>query len=575
MHSKITTIWTFLILICYSVYGQSIEDVVKYVESQSGYRITSYSTNVHGNYQNKDPKLLTDITIQGALISNLQVLDTFPDLTFLRILKCTVDTMYNIPASVRTLLIDFGQVNSVINIPPTVERLIFWDNKTDLLPILPNTLIELKICDNNFSKIEKLPDSLKIFDCSENQFTILPNLPAVLEILRCEKNNIQSLPDLPKYLKTLNCSFNNLNELGRLPNRLEKLYCRANQITNIKILPDNLRELDLVDNPIKKLPKISKNCQLRISPTYLNKENDYRHLLLECGAKYPNELENISQRIYKSFIDYDFNTFTSYSISLKDFYWLFPLMEGDSVSKMKELTKLIKEDIKSQERKDEFLAIANDIDNGLLLLDSVEILEIDSEDIPPYKTYKSKFYFKKVGYDISQKYLTVDIIDSPNGYLWTSFFSNLRDVTFEKNTTSYKNPLPENIPDDFEITVSCGHDYRFNSEQGVFIKGMTCNRAIAQVDLTLKEKEKLFTILKAIGFNELKEDMVQIRDSHFPPTTISIFCNGIMQTVNYNCLNDCDTYEYKKLKEFMDTMNQILYKKRKVKKLPKTAFMYI
>lgn len=482
--------------------------------------------------------------------------------------------MYNLPSSVRTLLIDFGQVNSVINIPANVERLIFWDNKTNLLPIIPNTLIELKICDNKFTSIDKLPDSLEIFDCSENDFRELPDLPSKLVTLRCAKNHLQTLPKLPATLVTLDCSFNELKELKNFPNSLESIICDANHITNIKELPKEIREINLIDNPIKRLPKMSNNCQLRVSPTFLIKQDDYRHLLFDYKSKCPSKLENIINTIYKSFVDYDFDSFVSASININDFSWLSPLLAGDSISKMKVLKELITEDIDNQEKKDDFLTIANDIDNGLLLLDSVEVVEVDSTDMAPYKTYKTKFYFKSVGYDTPHKYLSIDIINSPSGYKWISFFSNLRDVKFNRNSFQ-KMQLPDKIPDDFEITIDYGHNYRFNSEQGVYLKRATCHRAIAKVNLTLGEKEKIFSILRDMNFNEFEEDMVKIRDSHFPPTSISIKYNGLRKTVIYNCLNDCDTNEYKKLREFMETINQILNKKKKVKKLPKTVFIYI
>lgn len=576
MHRKTITIWTFLILICSSLYGQSIEDVINYVKNQSGYKITSYSINVHGNYQNKDPKLLTKISISGSQISNLQVLDTFPKLNRLRLIDCSIDSLYNLPSSIQHLSISNGLISQIITIPYSVKELIFINNKATILPELPNTLTKLDIRINQLKSIDHLPDSLRYLDCSENQISSLPHLPSKLEIFRCEKNKIENLPYLPKTLKSLDCSFNEIKELNTLPSMLEWLYCRSNQITKIENLPDDLRELNLIDNPIKKLPKISKNCRLRISPTFLVKENDYRHLMLDYDIQCPAELENICQSIYRSFIDYDFNTFVSNSINLNDFYWFSPFLEGDSISKMNKLKELINKDIVNQENKDDFLTIAKEIDHGLLLLDSVDIIKVDSTNISPYKTYSTKFYFKRLGYDIPYKYLTVDMIDSPRGYLWGSFFSNLRDVRYGENKNLNKNPLPDNMPNDFEISVSYGRSYRFNSEQSVFIKGMTCNRAIAQVSLTSKEKEKIYSKLKSMSFNEFNEDMVKIRDnSHIPSKTISIIYNGKKKWVSYNCSNDCDTNEYVKLREFMETMTQILYKKRKVKKLPKIEFVYI
>lgn len=572
---QIILILTFLILICSSTYGQKIDEVVKYVERNSGYKITNYSTNEFGNYDNKDPKFITDITIEGASISDLGILNTFPKLNFLRLLYCKVGAFFNLPSSVRTLMIDNGQVNSVIIIPSTVERLTFWGNKTDLFPILPNSLIELTICDNEYASTDNLPDSLKILDCSDNRLKELPKLPTRLVTLRCAKNHIKTLPVLPVTLKTLDCSFNEIKELKNLPNGIERLNCGANQITSINKLPKEILELNLIDNPIKKLPKISNNCQLSVLPTFLIKQNDNRYLMLDYKSKCPTDLKSISNGIYKAFVNYDFNTFVSHSININDFSWLSPLTDGDSISKMRELHKFINESIVNQVTKDFFLTIATEIDNDMLLLDSVEVEKIDSTDFSPYKTYKIKFYFKRIGYDNPYRYLSIDIVNSPRGFLWISFFSNLRDVGLNEKKPLQKKPLPDKMPNDFEITTNYGHNYRFNSKQGVFIKGMTCHRAIAKVNLTVKEKSILYCLLKEINFNEYEEDIITVWDSHFPVTSISINYNGVQKTVNYNCLDNCDKNEYQKMKYFIDTLNQILYKKRNVRKLPKATLVYV
>ncbi len=556
--------------VCNSISGQNIKEIIKYIENQSGYKIDSYSTSITGNYDYESPKLVTDMTISGSIIWDLKILDTFPRLKFLRIIESRVNRIINLPSSVNELMINDSKINSKINIPSNVKKLIFVNNNTDLFPNILDDLAKLDISRNKFTKVEYLPKNLIEFDCSENQFKKLPNLPPNLKSLRCAKNNIKSLPDLPLKLESIDCSFNKIESFNTLPIGLKEIDFSGNQIAKISDLPNNLKELNLIDNPIKKLPKKIKKPLQRILPTYLNQKNDYRDLLLGYKSKCPLKFKNISNKIYKSFINYDFEAFVTNSINLNDFSWISKSLEGDSISKMNELKTIINEEILTPEEREVFFEIARDIDQELLLLDRIEVSKKVFSEFIPYKTYMIKFYFKKLGHDVSDKYLNFDLIDSPRGFLWTYFSSNLKDLKLNENKPLNRRPLPDKLPEDFEISIFKEHDYRFNSGQGIYKKALTGKGSICKVNLTKQEKKLIYSILKETNFNNLEKDIRGVNT--FSITSISIKYLGVREKVFFK---DVTTDEYKKLGELIEVLDKILKNKKRVKKLPERKFIAI
>ncbi len=176
----------------------------------------------------------TSLEVSYSQISSLAGIEGFTNLQTLECQYNSLDSLPDLPASLKLLYCDYNQLS--------------------FLPALPDSLTHLYCEDNQLSSLPALSANLTYMRCGYNQLTSLPALPDGLKNLYCYHTELISLPALPASLMHLNCRFNSsLSCLSALPNGLLELYTSGTQITCIPNQP-----LNLSMNPV--LPLCSVPC---------------------------------------------------------------------------------------------------------------------------------------------------------------------------------------------------------------------------------------------------------------------------------------------------------------------------
>jgi Leucine-rich repeat (LRR) protein len=197
-----------------------------------------------------------------------------------------IDTIINIPSSLKHLYIRNGSLGHLPALPAGLKTLLLMsvDGLENLdadraLPALPPTLATLELYNTAIHNLPSLPLTLEKLVCSQMMLTRLPDLPAGLVHLTCERIvNFALLPlvlppslqtlicrscplvaalpdDLPPTLGHIDCSGNRLERLpARMPPYLAYLYCGGNRIRELPPLPNTVRILNCAGNALTALP---------------------------------------------------------------------------------------------------------------------------------------------------------------------------------------------------------------------------------------------------------------------------------------------------------------------------------
>lgn len=564
---KKTISYLLVILFIQNTFSQNDKSLIKYIQNEYNFKIGDSIPD----------KILkeTNITIKGIQINDLRILKIFQKLHFLTLYQCKVNDIKNIPEQVEILTIENGTVTQQLIVPSSVKKFCYVYNKTNYVPILTKGLEYLDFTNNNIDTLNELPDGLTYFSCSQNNIKVIPKLPNSLVDFDCSRNSISELPLLPPNLKTLNCGFNKIKEIRNIPRSLGKMECQANEIEKMDSIHSMYFDLDIRCNPIKKLPIDFKNCaSLNINPGYYYPSgNDYRNLWMQKDFKCRDDLKDFCSNIYQSLIYCDYNLLGSQFISNNDFEWIEKYIKGDSLKRISEFNKLLKDKESNEEIKFNLLSIST----GIGFLDSVGVIKDDL-----YNSYSLLsvlpseyivFYFSNF---MNEPYrtLNLNIIRSPHGYKLFKFPVNLSHIKQKENYLTNQDELPNEMPDDFNFAIN-SDSYNYNSQRELYSKALTRYPTILNVSISNREKKKIYNKLKKIDFDKIPKEssgLIQVNESTI---TVTVNIKGKIKKIN-SCYSANRENDYcKQVQEVIKQINDILRHKRKVKNAPQIYYMRI
>jgi uncharacterized repeat protein (TIGR01451 family) len=212
-----------------------------------------------GNLLDTSSTAVTTLTTMDIADDSVFSLEGIQYFTALQYLDCSynqLDTLTQLPDSLKTLICSTNRIAYIDAFPPALQLLRCDRNMLTSLPALPASIISFDCRENQLSLLPALPPSLPELVCSGNLLTSLPLLPASITRISCETNELDTLPSLPPSLTFLNCNNNVLSSLPAiLPATLDTLLCNQNQLTALPVLP-NLSVLECYENNLSALPAL-------------------------------------------------------------------------------------------------------------------------------------------------------------------------------------------------------------------------------------------------------------------------------------------------------------------------------
>ena len=241
---------------------------------------------------------LTALEFQN--ISNVsKLIHVFKSLDYLAIfLSTNLNDLPKLPPTLKTLkIINTQLLNSfkIVPLPPDLKYLTISNCLIDTLPDLSNTKIKQLTCTQNYglTSLPKLPATLDTILCQENKISDISTLKnSAVKLLSCYENNIKDLSNLPNTLTYLDASKNHLSIIDQLPNSIEEMYISNNlYLYRMANLPASLKTLDARSSSLAYLDDLPQNVEdLYFSGTRLmdlpELESKTKLYNLDIGATY-------------------------------------------------------------------------------------------------------------------------------------------------------------------------------------------------------------------------------------------------------------------------------------------------
>lgn len=206
------------------------------------------------------PDVISLSTLDASSSDDIDGIRFFVNLEALGLNYSTVDTLLELPNSLRSIDLDWLEyrLRKVDRWPDSLRHLSFrndwyWNPGTaqqdiGLIDTLPPLLEYLDLYGHTLDTLPALPTTLRHLDVQRNlQLTALPALPNALLHLNVSQTDIPALPVFPDSLMYLSCGSNlHLAMIGPLPAGLKELHVTTvvPMLPDLPALPEGLEVLE-------------------------------------------------------------------------------------------------------------------------------------------------------------------------------------------------------------------------------------------------------------------------------------------------------------------------------------------